>query len=154
MSDALELPLDVVGLRVGRRPTHSFDDKGGTPPKPSNARPPPGWLGVELASGPKLVVSAVREGSPAHRAGVYAEDEIVAEDGFRIDRSALWERLVERGPGGTLRLTLFRRDELVQVEVPLAPAPLDALWVEPLPDATPAQRARFEGWCGAPFPGR
>jgi predicted metalloprotease with PDZ domain len=94
----------------------------------------------------------VREGSPAHRAGLYAEDEIVAEGGFRTDKNPLWDRLQERGPQGTLRLTVFRRDELVEVAVPLAAAPEDTIWLETAAEARPEQRAEFERWTGAKFP--
>ena len=150
----LELDLDQLGLAVKRRRAQGFDDKGGTPPPPGEPCPPPGWLGISLGSGPKLTVSSVREGSPAWRAGLYAEDELLAEGGFRLDRAALWDRLCERGPAGRLRLTVFRRDELVEVEVPLAEAPEDALWLEPVAAPTAPQRAAFEAWCGAPFPAR
>jgi predicted metalloprotease with PDZ domain len=151
-TDPLELDLDVVGLRLRRRVATGLDDKGGTPARPNGGRPRPGWLGASLAEGPKLVVQSVLEGSPAHRAGLYAADEIVAEDGFRVDRGALWDRLCERGPGGRLRLTVFRRDELVTVEVVLGDPREDALWLEPASDATPAQRAAFESWCAGPWP--
>ncbi len=153
----LRLELEAFGVRFRRRVSTGFDDKGGTPPAPrnENGRPDPGWLGVELAPGPgpKLEVQWVHEGSPAHRAGVYAGDEIVAEDGFRVDRAALWDRLCERGPGGELRLTVFRRDELVNVAVVLGGAREDAVWLEPAPDATPEQRAAFESWSAGRWPG-
>jgi predicted metalloprotease with PDZ domain len=153
-TEPLHLALDVVGVRAHRRPARSFDDKGGAPAKPGgDGRPTPGFLGAELEPGPKLVVRSVREGSPAHRAGLYAADEIVAEDGFRVDRTALWDRLCERGPGGTLKLTVFRRDELAEVTVPLAPPADDTVWLETDPDATPEQRAAFEAWCGGRWPG-
>jgi predicted metalloprotease with PDZ domain len=150
-TEPLVLDPSVLGLALRRRVTEGFDDKGGTPPKP-NHRPPPGFLGAELPNGPKLVVSSVREGSPAHLAGLYAEDEIVAEGGFRVDRAALWDRLCQKGPGGTLALTVFRRDELVEVPVVLGEPPEDAVWLEPLPDATPEQRGAFEAWCGGRWP--
>jgi predicted metalloprotease with PDZ domain len=149
---ALELDLDLVGLRLRRRVSAGLDDRGGTPPPPENGNGRAGWLGAEIPVGPKLLVKEVREGSPAHRAGLYAEDEIVAESGFRIDRAGLWERLRERGPGGALRLTVFRRDELVEVPVPLGEPPEDAVWLEPVPGATPAQKAAFEAWSGAKPP--
>lgn len=152
-TEALDLDLGPVGLALRRRAAQSLDDKGGTPAKGDAEKRVPGWLGAELATTGKLVVRSVREGGPAHRAGLYADDEILAESGFRVDRSALWDRLLERGPGGSLRLTVFRADELVEVEVPLAPPPEDALWVEPLPGATAAQRDAFEAWLGAPWPG-
>jgi predicted metalloprotease with PDZ domain len=151
-TDPLDLDLDLVGLRLRRRVSAGPDDRGGTPPPPENGNGRAGWLGAEVPAGPRLVVKEVREGSPAHRAGLYAEDEIVAESGFRIDRAGLWERLRERGPGGALRLTVFRRDELVEVPVPLGEPPEDAVWLEPVPEATPAQKAAFEAWSGAKPP--
>ena len=148
----LDLPLELVGVRLARRPSQALDDKGGTPPKSNGPQKLAGWLGAQLGSGPKLTVSSVREGSPAWRAGLYAEDEIVAEDGFRVDKGALWDRLQERGPGGALRLTVFRRDELIEVPLTLGEPPQDTIWLEPDPAATPEQRAAFTAWCGAAFP--
>jgi predicted metalloprotease with PDZ domain len=151
-TDPLELDLDLVGLRLRRRASSGLDDRGGTPPPPENGNGRAGWLGAEIPAGPKLLVKEVREGSPAHRAGLYPEDEIVAESGFRIDRAGLWDRLRERGPGGTLRLTVFRRDELMGVLVPLGEPPEDAVWLEPVPGASEAQKAAFEAWSGAKLP--
>jgi predicted metalloprotease with PDZ domain len=147
----VEPELELVGLAALRRRAGGLDDKGGTPPLPNSARGT-AWLGATLASGPRLAVGQVREGSPAWRAGLYAEDEIVAEGGWRVDRAALWERVCERGPGGVLQLTVFRRDELREVEVRLEEAPEDTVWVEPVAAPTEEQRAAFEAWCGAPFP--
>jgi predicted metalloprotease with PDZ domain len=146
--------LDLLGLTLHRRAAASLDDKGGTPaPKEGeDGAARPGWLGATLAPGPKHEVSWVAEGSPAHGAGLYAGDEIVAEGGFRLERGQLWDRLCERRPGGRLRLTVFRREELVEVEVTLGEPPEDTVWIAPSPTATPAQRAAFEAWSGHPLP--
>jgi predicted metalloprotease with PDZ domain len=152
-TEPLDLDLGVIGLALRKRPAQGFDDKGGTAGKRDDEGPKAGYLGVELAPpGPKLVVQSVREGSPAHRAGLYAEDEIVAEDGFRVDRGALWDRLRERGPGGELRLTVFRRDELLDVVLALGDPPEDTVWLEADASATDDARAAFEAWCGGKFP--
>ena len=152
-TEPLEPSLDTIGLALRRRAAVGFDDKGGAPAPPADgdAGTAAGWLGATLAPGPRLEVAWVAEGSPAHRAGLYAGDEIVAEDGFRVDRAGLWDRLCERGPGGRLQLTVFRRDELVQVEVPLGPAPEDTIWLEPVASPTEAQRAAFGAWSGNPI---
>ncbi|HZZ84912.1 MAG TPA: PDZ domain-containing protein [Anaeromyxobacteraceae bacterium] len=150
---AERLALEPLGLALRRRAGEGPEDKGGTPGKPGEKQPA-GWLGADLGPNSKLVVSAVREGSPAERAGLQAEDELVAEDGFRIDRAGLQERLRERGPQGQLRLHLFRRDELVEVPVQLSPQPEDALWLEPREGAGAAEREAFHRWCGAAFPAR
>jgi predicted metalloprotease with PDZ domain len=149
--EPLELGLSQVGLRLRRRVASGFEDKGGTP-RTGDDGPPPGWLGAELNGGPKLVVQSVREGSPAWQAGLYAEDEIVAEGGFRVDRGALWDRLCQEGAGGKLQLTVFRRDALTEVEVTLGAPPDDTVWLEPDPDAPPEARAAFEAWCGGKWP--
>lgn len=146
------LGLSVVGLRLRSRLAEAFDDKGGTPGKRDLEKPDPGWLGAELSNGAKLVVTAVREGSPAYRAGLYSGDEIVAEGGFRVDRGGLEDRLRERGPQGTLWLTVFRRDELVEVVVPLAALPQDTLWLEQNPEAGELEREAFRSWCGQDWP--
>jgi len=145
------LALEGLGLVLRRRAAEGPEDKGGGPPKPG-AKGAGGWLGADLGSGPKLTVTAVREGSPAERGGLYAEDEVVAEGGFRVDRGALLERLRERGTAGELRLHVFRRDELLEVPVQLSEPPLDTLWLEPRAGATAAERGAFQRWCGAAFP--
>jgi predicted metalloprotease with PDZ domain len=152
LAPALAGLLEGIGVRLRRRPAQSLEDKGGKAAKVDGAEPLPGWLGVELAAGPKLLVKEVREGSPAMRAGIYADDELVAEGGFRLDRGGLWDRLRERGPAGRLRLTVFRRDELVEVEVALAAWPEDTVWLEPAPGAGEPERAAFRAWCGAELP--
>jgi predicted metalloprotease with PDZ domain len=146
----LDPDLSLVGLRLRHRTSRGADDKGGKPGKPEEGAP--GWLGAELASGPRLTVASVREGSPAWRAGLTADDELLAEGGCRIDKGSLAERLKERGPAGALRLTLFRRDELLEVTVPLAAPPEDTAWLEPVDDPSEAQRAAFQAWCGAAWP--
>jgi predicted metalloprotease with PDZ domain len=146
----LDPDLGQVGLRLQHRPARGPDDKGGRPGRAEEGTP--GWLGADLASGPRLAVASVREESPAWRTGLSVDDELVAEGGFRLDRAALVERLKERGPGGQLRLTLFRRDELIEMEVTLAAPPADTAWLEPLADPSEAQRAAFRAWCGAPWP--
>ncbi len=47
---------------------------------------------------------------------------------------------------------MFRRDELAVVPVALDPPREDAVWLEPAPTATPAQRAAFEAWSAGRWP--
>jgi len=141
--------LALVGLELRTRPADGPDDEGG---KAGDAeQQAAGWLGAKLDD--DLEVRSVREGSPAWRAGLYPGDEIVAEGGVRMTPKKLQRCMADRGPGGALHLQLFRRDELLPLTVPLGPAPADTVWLAPLPDATPAQRAAFKAWCGAPHPG-
>jgi predicted metalloprotease with PDZ domain len=147
-TEPLEVDLDLLGLALRLRPAEGPDDDGGDPGK-EKARPT-GWVGAEVDG--DLAVTSVREGGPAWRAGLYPGDEIVAESGLRLARKALDERIRERGPGGAVRLHVFRRDQLVEVEIPLESPPADTAWLEAAPHATEAQRNAFQAWCGAPHP--
>jgi predicted metalloprotease with PDZ domain len=90
-------------------------------------------------------VVSVAEGSPAQQAGIGAGDEIVAFDGFR---SEMTKRLSRATPGQALRVSLFRMDELLDVQVTLAHAPRDTAVFVPDPAATEQQRELRRGWLG------
>jgi predicted metalloprotease with PDZ domain len=143
------IDLGLVGLELKRRAASAPDDRGGTPGR-NGKDATPGWLGAELSA--SLTVKSVREGSPAWRAGLTADDELIAEGGYKLDGKGLQQRLEAAGPEGRLRLTIFRRDELKEVEVALTAPPDDTCWLEPLAETSEAQRAAFTDWSGAAWP--
>jgi predicted metalloprotease with PDZ domain len=109
------------------------------------------WLGMTTkVDGRSLVVASVRSDGPAASAGVYAGDEIVALDGLRMDESRLAARLAERQPGGTAKLTVFRRDELVEIPVTLAEPPPDGAAIVAIDNPSAKQSALRDAWL-APF---
>ncbi len=111
----------------------------------------PGWLGASTRpDGSSLIIASVRSDGPAEAAGLYAGDELIALDGVRIDATRLAARLAERPPGATVRATVFRRDELVDIPVTLGEPPAETAAIVPLENATPAQAALREAWL-APF---
>jgi predicted metalloprotease with PDZ domain len=117
--------------------------------KESATGTPPAWLGLTTRTEHgRLLVSSVRSDGPAYTSGVYAGDELLALDGWRIDAEGLASRVAERAPGAAITLTLFRRDQLVQLDVPLAPAPLDKLRICPVATPTPQQEALYTSWLG------
>ncbi len=131
--------LRTVGLTV--RPSDEDEEVRGA------------WLGCNLKDhGGAVLVQSALDGGPAVAAGLYAHDEIVALDHFRVDLAGLKERLAARKPGDTVRLTLFRRDELRTVEVILAEKPPEKLEVAPVSDPTEAEKAAYQAWLGQPFP--
>jgi predicted metalloprotease with PDZ domain len=110
-----------------------------------------GWLGMSTRlDGRALAVASVRSDGPAAAGGVYAGDEIVAIDGLRADEGRLAGRLAERQPGHVVRVTVFRRDELVEIPVTLAEPPADLAAVVPREGATSAQSGLRDAWL-APF---
>jgi predicted metalloprotease with PDZ domain len=96
-------------------------------------------------------VTSVLDGGPGMQHGLYANDEILALDGFRVDLSTLKDRLAAKKPGDRVELSLFRRDELRAVNVVLGRRPPDKLEVVPVDDPTDREKALYQAWMGAPL---
>ena len=131
--------LNAFGLEA--RPEHHDDGEEGE-----------AWLGVTLKEhGETVLVSASLDGGPAVAAGLYANDEIIAVDGWRSDVQGVKDRIAAKKPGDTVALALFRRDELRTVTVTLGEKPAEKLEVVPVDQPTAAQKAAYEAWLGAPL---
>ena len=103
-------------------------------------------LGVRLREETgRVVIAQVLAGSAAERAGLEARDEVVALDGFRASVAHLAARLAEHAAGEPLRLSVFRRDELLERMVLPAEA-VAPLRLRPVASPTAAQRAVLEDW--------
>ncbi len=110
---------------------------------------PRAWLGCALKrQGERTIIESVRSDSPAWATGVYAGDELLALDGWRVNDERLNERLEERQPGDTVRLTLFRGDALIEATVTLAEAPPDRAVIAPVEAPDDAQRRAYHSWLG------
>jgi predicted metalloprotease with PDZ domain len=137
-----------VGLEARARVRESAGDKGGTPPRAkAGENRPHGWVGVVPKGGG--AIGAVLAGSPAMEAGLYADDEVVALDGFKADCGTLTTRCDEKRPGETVRVSVFRRDRLLEIPVVLGAKPADALYLTRVAEASNAQRAAYRAWLGA-----
>jgi predicted metalloprotease with PDZ domain len=135
-----ELDYDTALAAVGLRPEWGY--KADVPPGHA-----PATLGVRLKSEHgRLKVAAVLAGGPAEQAGIYAHDEIIAFAGARVDEERLKARLLERSPGERVAVTLFRGDQLIQVEAQLGSAPHDTLRLVPHPEASMAQQQERRRW--------
>ena len=126
--------LDSFGVDFHVRAAVNAADRGG---KPSTAAPPTCWLGAKVAK--DLTLQNVFTGSPAERAGLAANDVLVAVDGVRASADLLDKLATTRSAGEHVGVHAFRRDELIVVDVELAGAPLDTCWLavreEPSSDA-------------------
>jgi predicted metalloprotease with PDZ domain len=116
---------------------------------------PGAWLGVEPKEADRrLLVASVLAGSPALAAGVSPDDELVALDGYQLkDKDALERRLRERMPGDRATLHVFRRGELVALDVALGENPPEKWELRDAPRVTPRMRATKRAWL-APHAGR
>jgi predicted metalloprotease with PDZ domain len=145
--------LGAVGLALATRPSTGSNDKGGTPRSEEDGGKQV-WLGITTKPvDSRIVIASVIARSPAAEGGLYPEDEIVAVDGYRADPASWSGRLQDdHRSGDKVKLTVFRRDRLVDVPVTLAPAPMDACYLEPSPSPDAAAKALYLGWLGEAFP--
>ena len=88
------------------------------------------------------------EDGPAQASGISPGDQVLACDGFRVDKESLVERIAAHRPGDALRFTLFRRDELCEVTVALGRRPHEKMVVEFVEDAAIAARSAYRAWLG------
>ncbi|NUN13234.1 MAG: M61 family metallopeptidase [Myxococcales bacterium] len=109
------------------------------------------WLGIQLESASstnRLKVTSVDEGSPAMMGGIYAGDELLAVDGFRVDRAALTDRAKITDPGTVSTFTVFRRDMLREITVTWGSPPLDKVMVKPRANANEIEKSRCRSLVG------
>lgn len=107
------------------------------------------WLGVTTREdGDALMVATAIEGGPAVQAGLYANDQLLALDGFRVESSSLKDRLAAKKVGEKVRFTIFRRDQLREVEVTLGEKPVDKFKIGPAEGAGEGEKAAYRAWMG------
>ncbi len=148
--------LSAVGLQARVRARESIGDKGGT--KPRDRGELTSFLGLLLKPerAPRVQIQSVLSQSPAERAGLCPDDELLAADGTRLHHEGCQSRIEGLAPGARVEITYFRRDELRHTVVELAERPQDTHWIERLEGTTEGQRSAFAAWLGQPFhePGR
>jgi len=83
-------------------------------------------------NGNEVVLATVYEGGAAHRAGLSAHDILVAIDGLRVNSQAALDQILRRyHPGNTIRVHVFRRDELREFSLTLSSPPSIACTITP-----------------------
>ena len=108
------------------------------------------WLGVSTRTDAgRLVVSAVRRGTPGYEAGIDVDDEILAIGEFRVRAGDLDARLARYRPGDKVSILVARRDELRRLELTLGVEPPRSWVLEARPDATAEQQERLRAWLGS-----
>lgn len=97
-------------------------------------------------------VQTLFAGSPAYDAGLSNGDEIVALDGFRVRANQLEARLADYKPGDKIKLTLFREEQLREIEVTLRPSQTPEVAVQLVEKPTDLQKKIYASWMFAPWP--
>ena len=109
------------------------------------------FLGADLEDKPDgdlIVIKSVRAGSPAYEQGLNAKDRIIALDGARVTKETFDARIAEKKPGDTVRVTVFRFDDLRTFDIRLG-AHVDAPFrILPLGEANDEQKRIYQAWMG------
>jgi len=107
------------------------------------------FLGADLSqSGERLLITSVRVGSPAYEQGLNANDQIVALDGARVTKDIFEARLAEKKPGDTVRITVFRFDDLRTFDIRLGSRIDGRYRILSLPTASDDQKRIYRTWLG------
>ena len=111
-----------------------------------------GFLGADFEDKPDgdfIVIESVRAGSPAYEQGLNARDQIIALDGARVDKDTFEALIAAKRPGDTVRITVFRFDDLRTFDIRLA-GRIDAPYqIVQLPNANAEQQRIYQAWLGA-----
>ncbi|HEY5074866.1 MAG TPA: PDZ domain-containing protein [Pyrinomonadaceae bacterium] len=111
-----------------------------------------GFLGLDLEDKPDgdfIVVKSVRAGSPAYEQGLNAKDRIIALDGARVNKDTFEALIAAKRPGDTIRLMVFRFDDLRTFDIRLAGRVDAPFRIVQLPNAGAEQKRIYQAWLGA-----
>jgi predicted metalloprotease with PDZ domain len=138
--------LAACAIKLSMRATGGPADPGGTPGSKDDA---PFNLGAAYRSRDGgLELTVVLDNGPAQNAGLCPGDLVVAIGGLRVGERNLASRLAREESGATVRVTAFRGDELIEVDLVLAPPAPDTCYLEPDTRASNEALARRRAWLG------
>ncbi|MBA4184474.1 MAG: M61 family metallopeptidase [Acidobacteria bacterium] len=122
------------------------------------------YLGADFVQqGERLLVKQVQIGAPAYEQGLNANDQIVAMDGFRVTQTDSFAktsekpsdsvkdfstRLEMKKPGDKIRLTVFRFDELREIEITLGGRAKPDFKIVAVDNPTKEQQRLYQSYMG------
>ncbi|BFM39610.1 M61 family metallopeptidase [Synechocystis sp. LKSZ1] len=107
------------------------------------------YLGLKVQSENGVnKIKFVARNSPAEKAGISPDDELLALNGLRVSADQLADRLKDYPVEGQIELTIFHQDQLQTVTVRLAPPQPSRYELIPLERPSERQRQNLQGWLG------
>lgn len=114
-----------------------------------NAKPQ-AFLGANLSqTGEQLKVTSVAQGTPAYEQGLNFNDQIIAVDGNRATQTFLQTYLAEKSPGDKVKLTVFRFDQLRDIEITLGSQAKQDYAIVQVENPTEEQKRLYQNYIGA-----
>lgn len=105
------------------------------------------WFGASTrVEEGRLVVAGIEWDSPASRAGLSVEDEIIALDGTRVNAATLADLIKDKKPGDTAKVLAARHSAIRDFSVVLGTKTQRSFTITPLPNPTPLQAAILKDW--------
>jgi predicted metalloprotease with PDZ domain len=107
------------------------------------------YLGIRIQSEHgKEVIKFVEADSPAAKAGIDPEHEILAIDGIRVDANTISDRLKDYQVNDTIAISLFHQDQLITVNATLTQPQPSRYEVVQLENLSDTQMQNLSGWLG------
>ena len=108
------------------------------------------WTGFK--SNQKLVLTGVEKGSPAWKAGLTIDDQLLAVNGYQVTNDNLDNWLGQYESNEEVELTLFRDQQLIRKTIKLGRISKKPRKIELVEKPTEQQKQFFEVWLGVEFP--
>ncbi len=110
-------------------------------------------LGISVRDdGGRTVIQQVNSGTAGYDAGLNIGDEILALDGYRLRPNQLQQRLGDFRVGDKIQLTIFRQDQLRQLDISLRIAETPDYTVRHTANPSELQKQIYAAWTGASWP--
>jgi predicted metalloprotease with PDZ domain len=108
------------------------------------------YLGANLRQdGDKLIVTSTPKDTPAYEQGLNANDQIIAVDGNRASQTFLASYLSEKRPADKIKLTVFRFDQLREIEIVLGERAKQDFQITAIENSTEEQKRLYREFLGA-----
>jgi predicted metalloprotease with PDZ domain len=114
-------------------------------PQIDNNIPPYLGFNIQKKNGTEEI-TFVDANSPAGKAGIDAEDQLLAIDGFQVTIDNLTDRLLDYQANDTIKLTYFHQQQLKTVDIKLASAQPSSYQVKIIDSPNQKQQEMLEKW--------
>lgn len=150
-SEALNIDqiLRSFGLTIEKSPLASLDTKY---PLSTNSNSPGNYYGwLVNAKVDHATILSVRSESPAAQAGLWAKDELIAFNGFKVNKQS-FERLCKQfSANENIEITFFRDNVLKQTSLTVAEAPMEISHLSITEGLSQESRQRLSNWLNQPI---